>query len=153
SVADTFREAAKTRVARLPTADDRRRFLDAARGILALDEQIKNLPQRRRSALLNAPIESARQEAEITAALKAALPRVVTAWREASAVDPEEIKTRLAMIRVLLGALVAPGLNSASDGATLREAALQLRELSSNAHLLISQRGAREGRRETLSET
>ena len=130
SIADAFREAAKTHVARLPTAGDRRRFLDAARGILALDEQIRNLPQRRRSALLSAPIENARQEAEIIAALQAVLPRVVTAWREASAVDPEAIETRLAMIRVLLAALVARGLNGASDGATLREAALLLRERS-----------------------
>jgi hypothetical protein len=129
--ANALRSAGEAHLASIPTTEDWRRFLEAARAILALDGETKRLSRGRRSALLNAPIENADQEAAIIGALEPALTRVLDSWRKSAGFDPESIEARLLMLRALMARLTAGGLNGAQDKNTLREATLQLRELGS----------------------
>lgn len=152
-VADVFREAGDRYVASLLTIEDRRRFLEAARVILALDGNTKRLSQERRSALLTAPIEDAGQEAVIIAALWPALARVLDDWPRTAALDPQPAEARLLMLRGLMARLIAGGLKDAQDRNTLREATLQLHELGSRANLSSRQKDGAKRHQVSPTET
>jgi hypothetical protein len=154
SVADVFREAGQRHLAdgerclsafleNLPTEEDQRRFLEAARAFLSFDSGIRNLPAARRSALLNTPIE-----ADLISELWLASDRLL--HEDQPGGRHSDLEIQLYVARVLMAKLIVGGLQGASDRNALMNAALRLRELSEQAQATRSKIEGKNARSEAI---
>jgi hypothetical protein len=139
TVADVFRRAAARQkdaldayFASLITAEDRRHFLEAARVISALDDETKRLTKRKRAALKNQPIETAKQESDLVAALRQSLVRVLDVPPPAAS-NPDSIEVAGYVLRMLLVNLISKGFRGAKDRNTLLAATAAVSKLGAEA--------------------
>jgi hypothetical protein len=157
SVADVFREAGKRHVAagakqlaafieKLPTNEDYRRFMDAARGFLSFDMKTRNLLPERRRTVLSA--EGRKLAVALWEAAERLLKEDPPSEKQSSGSD-----LRLFGTRLLMAKLIVRGLQGASDKRVLFEAALQLRELGAYAQATRSKSEATNARREALADS
>jgi hypothetical protein len=149
SVADVFRRAAvKYRAAldahfeSLITAEDVRNFQEAARVIIALDEETKRLTKNKRAALKSRKIRTREQEADVMAALSQSLMRLRSTPPPAkSNLDP--IETAGYVLRILLVDLVNKGSRGFKDRETLLAATAAVSKLGAQAKHSDSQKWGR----------
>ena len=139
SVAEVIRRAAaKYRAAleahfeSLVTPDDVRNFQEAARVIIALDEETKRLTKNKRAALKSRKIRTPAQEAGVIAALSQSLMRLRSTQPPAkSSLDPIEIAGYV--LRILLADLVNKGSGGFKDRETLLAATAAVSKLGAQA--------------------
>jgi len=128
----------------LPTEKDRSRFLDAARAFLSFDPEIGSLLPGRRRILLHT------EGSDLAIALWQASERLLQEDRPREAVSDLEVE--LFGVRLLMATLIVGGLQGASDRRALKEAALLLRELDSDAQKIRSKSGGKSGRLDALAD-
>jgi hypothetical protein len=133
SIADVFREhgadaLAKTE-ASLATDADRHRFLDAARGLLAVDPAFVNQVRgKERTKLISGPIDTPEMEERITAELRHATARLVKEQMPLRSSSNADRHFYLFGMRLLMADIVARGLAPFQRWQTLHDATVFLWE-------------------------
>ena len=108
--------------------------------------KIRNRPEGQRRALVNTTIE-----ADLISELWLASDRLL---REPPPGEHDsKLEIQLYVTRVLMARLIVGGIQGASDRTALKDAALQLHELSNHAREARSRHGGKTGRREALAES
>jgi hypothetical protein len=129
TIADVFREHGAAAIANieasLATDGDRRRFLDAARGLLALDPIFaNNVRAKERTTIMSGPIDTPEAEKRIIAELRTATARLV----KEPIPRPDDRRFFSFGLRLLMADIVAKGFEPFQDRQTLLDATLFLRE-------------------------
>jgi hypothetical protein len=113
----------------MPSADDHARFLDAARGLLAVDPNLRSLKSRARSKLVSKPIKRKSEQAAVLAELWHAVVRAAGQDNLRELHGKNETVAKMAALRVLMAYLIAKGLTRpTTDRRTLLDAAMLLLE-------------------------
>jgi hypothetical protein len=107
-VTDVFRRAAEQHLASLATPEDHLRFLEAARGLLAVDPDLKKrLGSRARSRLVNGPIETALAQRTLLSELRRS---VASTLKDLDEVGDDDRSATVVALRGLMTWITVKGL-------------------------------------------